>query len=139
MDDEYTFIDPKLKPYVDTFIHEANTRGIKIDTYGLKIAFGDLKGEAAGRTYHRHKRIIIDTVTAWYWRHEWGRESLVSHELGHLYLHREHDGIMYGTFQKSIMNSASYTVFDKEKLADRRKYYFDELFNPSTERPKWTY
>lgn len=135
MDDDYGYIEPSLKVYVETFISEAQERGIAVDPYYLKLNYSPLEG-AAGRTYYTHKQILIDTNTV-YWKYDHYRESLVLHELAHLYLGRDHDDTNYGKYCKSIMSSVDNPVYNSSNLNERREYYLDELFNPSTPRPYW--
>jgi hypothetical protein len=128
MDDEYTHIDPFLKDHVDSFVSEAAKRNIKIDTYGLKISLEIIKGQSSGRCIFETNAILIDTSKTN------NVEALVFHELGHLYLHRGHDNIMYGHYCKSIMANISDPVYDKPY---KREYYITELFNTKEPAPFW--
>lgn len=136
MDDDYQFIEHELRPYVDTFVLEAQKRGIAVDISRLKLHFGDLKGEAQGRCNHNTHQVIIDSVV---WRTVEGPEELIFHELGHLYLHREHEEAKIGRYYKSIMAGVGDGNYERKGRVYQRQYYIDELFNPDTERPEWSY
>lgn len=130
------FIDPEIKPYVDSFVNEAEKRGIYIDVSELKISFKDLsKYNVNGRTYPTTKRIYIDPNKEW----KWEPEALVFHEMGHLYLKRDDEKSMVDKNgnPKSIMNSPGVPSYARSLY--RRDYYIDELFNSNTPPPKWAY
>lgn len=134
MDDDYGRVDPKLQPYLDAFIEEAGKRGIQINTATLKLDFGDLKG-ADGRTYYEYSQIVIDSMSS-DWQSGTG-ESLVFHELGHLFLRRKHDEAMLDKWNcKSIMAGKKDPYYLNKKFY-RREYYLNELFNPSEVVPDW--
>lgn len=134
MDDEYTLVDPKIKPHYDKFMEEATLRGIKFNTTNVKINFGPTGG-VAGTTFHKNSRIVIDSTSV-NWR--LNPESLIFHELGHLLLVREHEdkwlkGIDNKNYSGSIMNE-----FGSNYSEDKREYYVNELFDPSTPKPDWS-
>lgn len=134
MDDDYRRIDTGLRPFLKEFIKEAELRGVQIDTSNLKLTFsGHISGGAQGRTWYDTHSIMIDSTSS-----DWGDASttLVFHELGHLYLRREHDNGEINGHLKSIMNGPYSPIFEGEK-AYRRKYYVDELFNPSAAPADW--
>ncbi len=136
MDDDYQRIDPLIKPYVDSFVAEARIRNVQIDISKLKISFGDLHGEAAGRSYFDGSNMItIDPKGPW----TYAPECLVFHELGHLILRREHDDSWIGFYPKSIMAGPFSPFYESTAYLHEREYYVDELFNPNTPRPSWSY
>lgn len=129
-DDDYTYIDPKLKPHWEAFLKEASQRRVTIEYTNPKIIFGDLKGKAAGMAYHNTETIVIDSVyDAWLIQ----PEQLLFHELGHLYLHREHDDRLdCYNLPVSIMHYNRLPFynsrFGQTFFMYDRKYYMDELF-----------
>jgi hypothetical protein len=137
MDDDYQKIDPRIKPYVDSFVKEASVRKVNIDITYLKIVFGDLKGEAEGRSWMDGTHLIVIDSTLVEWKGS--PEQLVFHELGHMCLYREHDDSRIGNYPKSIMAGWDSPFWENAKYHNRRQYYVDELFNPNTERPEWSY
>lgn len=135
MDDDYRRIDPKIRPYVIDFVKEAQRRGIAVDTSVLKINFvSELSEGAQGRTFHNSNSIaIVESSYGW----NTSPTTLIFHELGHLYLNREHDNTVEYDQVKSIMSGEFDPDFDHPETAFKRQYYVDELFNPSTAMPKW--
>ena len=121
MDDDYTSIDPKLRPYLKLFIKEASSRGIYVDTVNLKLVFG--KSGKEGVTYYDTKTIIIDS-TSYSWKHL--PECLLMHEFGHLFLYRKHDDrLLQNGLPKSLMTSKAIPIL---YIENNMGYYFDELF-----------
>lgn len=136
MDDDYQSIDSELRPYVNTFVLEAQERGITVDISRLKLHFGDLNGEAEGRCNHNTHQVLIDSG---HWGKTQGKEELIFHELGHLYLHRDHEESKIGRYYKSIMAGVGDGNYERKDRTYQRPYYLDELFNPETKRPEWSY
>lgn len=134
--DDYRFCAKQLRPYVDSFMREARMRGININAHDLKIMFGHRKGETQGSTYTGINLIIIDKNSV-AWKNI--PEQLVYHELGHLYLHRDHDNAKIGFYPKSIMSADGSPVYETDEFAYMRDYYVNELFNPNEARPDWSY
>ena len=132
MDDDYTYIQPEIRPYYDIFIQEAAKRHVDIDTYGVKISFGPMNDDGQqGVTSHRYREMKIDSAS-----YKWKNypESLVFHELGHLLLHREHNNHRVNYNPISIMDSREIPEYELDR-EDLREYYLNELFNPSTPLP----
>lgn len=115
MDDEYTVVDPKLAPYIESFKQEADKRGVKFDYSRLKLTFGKLNKDVGAVTDHSLNSITVDS-TCLYWKIR--REEMIYHEFGHLFLNRGHEDK-----EPSLMatTGASYK--------DRREYYINELFS----------
>lgn len=131
------FIDPEIKPYVDSFVKEAEARGLYFDVSDLKISFKDLRQGQQGTTYPTTKKIFIDNNSAG-WKLE--PEVLVFHELGHLYLKLGHDNRMMGLgYYQSIMANAGDPQYNSDEHYYRRQYYVDQLFDRQTAIPKWAY
>ena len=131
------FIDPIIKPHVESFVAEARARGISVNTSSLKIMFLDI--ETSGRTQTVTNTILINPNG-----HGWkyNPEAVVFHELGHLYLKRDHLNKNVNKFCVSIMSNQDDPVYDinmDDRLYNRRLYYVDELFNPKTPLPEWMY
>lgn len=130
-------INSKIQPHVDKFFEEAQARGLGFDRCNLTVQFGKSIGGAQGKTITPIKTILIDSDSPG-WRYN--PEALVFHELGHLFLKRGHQNATINKFCISIMSSQDDPVYDcseTDNLYNRRKYYIDELFNPSTETPEW--
>lgn len=132
MDDDYSYIDPQIKPYFDAFIKEASDRNITIDTYSIKMTFAKIDVEGRqGNTSHRHHEIKIDS-SGYRWKEY--PESIVFHELGHLLLNRSHNNYRINFNPTSIMDSNEIPEYELGR-PELRKYYMDELFDPSTPVP----
>jgi hypothetical protein len=133
MDDDYTYVDPAIRPYFDDFVRQAAARGIEIDTFGAKVCFGPMNEEGRqGYTSYRYNQVFIDSSS-----YKWKTcpETIVFHELGHLFLHREHDNYRVNYNPTSIMDSQEIPeyVLGRPEL---REYYLDELFDPNTRLPE---
>ena len=125
MDDDYTYIQPEIRPYYDQFIQEATKRGIELDTYGVKISFGPMSHDGQqGVTSYRYRELKIDSAS---YRWESHPESLIFHELGHLLLRREHNDHRIDYNPTSIMDSQEIPEYELGR-SDLREYYMDELF-----------
>lgn len=132
MDDDYTYVDPLIRPYFDDFVQQAASRGIEIDTFGAKVAFGPMNKEGRqAYTSHRYRQVIIDS-SSYKWKNY--PESIVFHELGHLFLRREHDNNRVNYNPTSIMDSNEIPEYELGR-PELRDYYLDELFNPGTPLP----
>ena len=133
MDDDYTYIQPEIRPYYDRFLEEAQKRGVELDTYGVKIAFGPMSHNGQqGVTSYKHQELKIDS-SSYRWKNY--PESLVFHELGHLLLHREHNDHRIEYNPTSIMDSQEIPEYELGRT-DLRDYYLNELFNASTPAPE---
>lgn len=137
-----------FQKYVDLFVEEAAARGIDVDfsDTGLSVQFDQVPQEAAGvcselgdATSGSHQIRIKKS----YWDQliDSERERLVFHELGHCELHRTHDNQIFSNGDwKSIMRGdplpEGKTILVNYS-GSRKKYYIDELFNPSISRPDW--
>lgn len=136
MDDDYQVIDPELRPHLESFIAEAQARGIDVDISTLKLEFGPTGTTAQGKCYARTNQILINRNTSG-WKNN--PEALVFHELGHLYLGRDHRDEVLNKRPLSIMCAAtSYGDPDYvDEKSYRRQYYINELFNDATPMPEW--
>lgn len=137
-DDDYSSIDPKLKPYADDFVAQARARGIDINTWNLKLQFGKCPDNVCGLTTYPTTTILIDTLQ---FTRTTILEEVVFHEFGHLYLHREHDDKKLiqqsdeRQVAKSLMSTKSSVKY--KYFPVRKAYYLDELFNEKTACPQW--
>lgn len=149
-DDEETIyqVDNTLDGYLQRFIAEGAKRGHSFDikNEGLRLYFGELEDDVAGRTYFENPiRIVIDKS---YWNDVAASqnaddlyEDLVFHELGHGLLNRPHinDYLSNGDW-KSIMcggterDGRSWNI---NYRSIRREYYLNELFDINTPAPSW--
>lgn len=126
------YISPELKPHVDAFINEGAKRGIYIQVNHLHIFWKKIGNNKAGKTWRYTWTIQIDRENS-----ALDVRSVVFHEMGHLYLHREHDNRVYGphSYPKSIMCAVNQPDYKADPSA--MEYYYDELFNPNTPLPDW--
>jgi hypothetical protein len=146
-------IDEELLPYLETFLAEANSRGLEFERENLIIEFGTAAEEVCGQCLiskngGQRKITIVQNSVCWEYRPAQTREALVFHELGHCLLERNHreDKLPNGA-QASIMYSGNdgpynpcvYVIGNDTSCnkTGRRSYYIDELFNPSTPVPDW--
>lgn len=132
MDDDYTYIQPEIRPYYDKFVQEAHKRGINLDTNNIKVAFGPMTHNwQHGVTSYRYREIKIDS-SSYKWKSH--PESLIFHELGHLLLGRSHNDHRVEHNPTSIMDSTEIPEYELGR-EDLREYYLDELFRPDTPLP----
>jgi hypothetical protein len=134
-DDKFvSIIDPDFQEYVDRFVTEADLRNITIDVSKLKVRYSDTLTHYCG--YSAPSDVVIDK-SCWENNTNVIRELLLFHELGHAILGRGHDNskLPNGDF-KSVM-STPFVFLYTESTPERRKYYLDELFIPSTPPPDW--
>lgn len=120
IDDNHTSIPKECQNEVVEFMRIANSKGLNIDTYNLEISFFTSNGTVAGDASLKDTRMRIDTTSSMW---HINKESLIFHELGHIYLKRKHDDSSIDGYAKSIMNS--YLISYGK---DKRQYYIDELF-----------
>lgn len=148
-DEEVVYnVNNTLDTYLQRFIAEGEKRGHHFDlkSRGLRLYFGELEDDVAGRTYFEDPiRIVIDKT---YWDQVASSqnadelyEDLVFHELGHGLLNRPHinDYLSNGDW-KSIMcggterDGRSWNI---NYRSIRREYYLNELFDQNTPEPSW--
>ena len=145
-------IDTELMPYLETFLAEANSRGLSFDAENLIMEFGELRKEICGEyqrsTAGQRRIIIVKNAACWLDAPTQNREALVLHELGHCLLLRPHrDDKLKSGDPASIMysqNDGPYSpcIYDVGGDIDcnktsRRGYYIDELFDPVAPVPDW--
>jgi hypothetical protein len=127
------------------FLNEAQKRNhnIKLDEEGITLQFGDTKQNGkvyGGITWNETRSISINKD---YWNNaaEEYREFIIFHELGHLLLKRDHLSTLWSNGEaKSLMYSYdnSYALGFPVFQGFRKKYYFDELFEPfKQDEPDW--
>lgn len=131
----YTYgIDDELRPHVDKFFEEAAARGIvfKRGKFGLTVRFKHMRN-TQGMCIPALRTIYINPSSS-----RWNEcpESLVFHELGHLYLKRGHLNDTHNGICISIMSNQQNPVY-VDSLSYRRLYYINELFNEGEPLPKW--
>jgi len=134
-----------LMGYLESFLEEAEKRGVEIDTSGLVLVLVDVVYPGASLCGLGNKRLpglppevrICKICACWVNGTSYYRNELLFHEFGHALLGRLHDnGKLPNGSKKSIMNeSASGSSFWQGE--ERLKYYIDELFDPSTPVPDW--
>jgi hypothetical protein len=139
-----------LQPMIERFIQEGSKRGKILTIKNLIIKLSDEPIETSpnqfscgitnGEITEQKQNIVQIDTQCLAWRHsELSKEILIFHELGHAILLRHHDNsrLPNGDW-KSIMTGANWTIFDYYIFnSQKREYYLDELFNPSTQVPEW--
>lgn len=149
--DEEIFIskpDPIPEPfreYLTSFLHEAEIRGVIVDTTGFTISFVDsfpfsskacaIGVEASGQN-PAYIQIAKENRICWEGRDNSWRKELMFHEFGHALLKRGHD---FRTLPNGEKRSIMYQWVSGETIANslKTKYYIDELFNKNTPVPDW--
>jgi len=141
-------VDPEFQPFVDSFVAEAEKRGVNIDfeKTGLSLTFGEVPANANGvcsglrEGISSTHEIIIDR-NRWKGDNEFDKERLIYHELGHCHLLRGHtaDTLPNGEWT-SLMRGVppdgfGYRSFNMTGI--RRDYYIDELFDEDIATPEW--
>jgi len=135
-DDEPVADDPEI--FATRFFEEAAKRGITVPSQAsIPITFvaGATIAPSAGSS-------TLDPPTVKISKEYWDsatpshRELLIFHELGHAALRRIHcDERLPNCEYKSIMFHGTDWVYNEE--GEKRDWYFDELFDPSTPYPAW--
>jgi hypothetical protein len=126
--------------YANRFFDEAETRNIHLDKSTLSIRFVDKREiiPYAGYGESNPPRVRIATQY-WYGYTEVQKEILMFHELGHAMLARQHTNEMLSDcihYKSMMLAGNQFVVYDR--LDDeKREYYIDELFDPSTKSPSW--
>lgn len=131
-------IDPELMPYLEHFKQEAAERGHRFNYARLRLVFDDGL-DVQGHTNRATRTIKINPRSDGY---RMNPEALVFHELGHLYLDRDHVVTLINKRAVSIMNSNAdpvYHTVSGGSLHFRREYYVNELFDSNTAVPRWMY
>lgn len=130
-----------LLGFLESFLAEAKTRGVKIDTIGMNLELGGPVGQGGcgygvPRTPGSPPSVQICEICTC-WREDFTfKKELLFHEFGHALLNRGHDNLMLPNGSKrSIMSQSIGGVFGLNAV--RQKYYIDELFDPSTPIPDW--
>lgn len=133
--EDKSVIEPDFKEYVDRFVAEAALRNVKIDISKLKVAYGDTLKYYCG--YGMPSDVVIRS-SCWENHTDAQKEILLFHELGHALLNRNHDNsrLPNGDFF-TIMNEYNFYTCYSEFTPEKRKYYLDKLFIPSTPQPEW--
>lgn len=127
LDEKHSYIQPKFRPYLDSFLIEANKRGYEFDTASdFTLMYGNLNDEGdCGLSEGALHTIAIDTTSScWQSPQRW---VLMYHEFGHYFLHRKHrqdfgaDG-----YPASIMIAGYGFIL---MTPQRKANYIDELFS----------
>lgn len=131
--EDQSIIEADFQEYVDRFVSEADSRNIKINISKLKVSFSDTLKYNCG--YGTPNDVVIN-LSCWESYTDLQKELLLFHELGHAILGRMHDNsqLPNGEF-KTIMST--YVLVYSEFTPEKRKYYLDEFFIPSTPSPDW--
>ncbi|MFD2522569.1 hypothetical protein [Emticicia soli] len=143
-------IDPKLQPFLATFVAEAKKHNIEIVPENLRMKFERESREVCGHfaSDKNGQREIVINLACWENAPNQNREALVFHELGHCFLNRLHrDDLLPNKAPSSIMSTEGnghyepciYPIEGDNSCNKtmRRDYYVTELFNPKTPVPDW--
>lgn len=142
-------VDAEIKPYVERFFELALERGLELDESNLIAELQENLNSEGGQPVcgtsegplnnsSQHLMRIDPQCLAWTFDDS-SREILVFHELGHLFLLREHkDEIFDNNDYKSIMFGGNWNVLlYYTQNSFKREYYIEELFDPKTPTPDW--
>ena len=138
-------VPTEFQKYVDTFVSEAQKRGVNIDLnkYKIKIQFSSSPNVSECSRYGTERTISISQQN-WERLDDLGKELLLFHELGHCQLSLDHTNCQLPDgSSKSMMcginghcSEANYcfTIYGGMK----RDYYLDQLFNENAPTPEWS-
>ena len=135
-EDQEPGIDLVFIPFVDSFLEEANIRGISLDSSQISsIQFGDT--DFGGVCFRNSGNILINE-DSWNKRTDFSKEFLIFHELGHCVLDRRHDnGVLPNGLCKSLMMGSGENMCRYNFNDIWLGYLTDELFDPNTPLPDW--
>lgn len=129
-------VDQRLWSYFEKFEIEGQRRGHNTDLIagGITADFASLEGSVAGRcTFNGNHTVHHITMDIEFWNQfpENIKEMIVFHELGHCYLHRDHNESQFSNgVCRSIMRSGLGDCIDNYQSSTRDNY-LDELFSNS--------
>lgn len=143
-------VDPKLSPYLESFVAEAKKRNLEVKPENLIMRFDKASLEDCGHFVQKNtgQREIVINPLCWDAAPQQNREALAFHELAHCFLNRQHrDDLLPDKSPASIMHKSINGPYEPciypidgdnncNKTA-RRGYYIDELFNDKTPVPDW--
>lgn len=130
---------PELDSIVHSFSRECAMHGVSPDfsREGLQVGFGSVEARAGSCKPNAYPKIVnIDSTT---WKHlpPSFKEMLVYHELAHCLLNRSHNNEVFGFGAcKSWMRENDSICMVNSLNPGWRKYYVDELFNPTVSFPE---
>lgn len=130
---EPVVLDPEIEAYLNSFIAEAELRGVDLNLEFFDLTFEILeinRGNVAGTCSYNSFRNNHVTLDATYWNTatENNKEKIFFHELGHCILERGHREDTYANGACiSIMRSGLEGCFDNYNI-NTRSLYLDELF-----------
>lgn len=135
-------VHPFLLPYYEKFLHEGSKRGITFsdEQKAISMKFSNLPRKFGASGYTDYKTRTIDIDSIWLNFSEPSKEWLVFHELGHLLLNRKHNVQQlpngeYVSLMWTLENNTNKCSAPILSGNLRRNYYFDELFNSTTQPP----
>jgi hypothetical protein len=134
-----SMIGSDFKMYVDRFVSEAASRGYKIDVSQLIVTYSDTMNYYCGYGLYSSIQVLISSRSScWQNQSDMNKEILMFHELGHAILGRSHDNtkLLNGDYKTMMFGGNQFNLYSSD-TPERRKYYLDELFNPSTPAPSW--
>ncbi len=128
-------VPEKLQPFVTDFVRLANQRGVTVDTTNLIVVYAVLH-DRLGEASLNEKIIRVDSSNAFF--RNGNIETIMFHELGHLFLNRQHDDTYFNNSRtpKSIMHCCDLPMYNGWSTRCRQ-YYIEELFNPECETPNF--
>jgi len=137
--------------YKTAFLEEAARRGFDLQSelealefaFEERLIFDDEEFcgyvPVAASSAYTNRVLFATNQDCWTGQSEGDQEALVFHELGHALLDRGHrnDTLPHGSWT-SLMVTKNTGSFYSGRIADRRTYYLDELFDASTPAPDWS-
>ncbi len=146
LDDLGNEVNIEIRPYIESFIEEAGSRGQSFDfkKFEATLTFDeideneDICGQSSQFNQKPNSIIIRANDKCWIGQPETAREALVYHELGHALLDRPHrDDRFENGLVKSIMETGTLGPYNRYTPI-LEAYLIDELFDETIPDPEWT-
>lgn len=128
---EFGATDSEFWQYVWLFEEQTG-----VEVKDVPIAFANIEAGHAGECWHYYSlvgsyyEIAIDPQWWFENQNDVRREILISHELGHCVLHRDHTEAVIGFDQPASIMYPSIAPYDVQFFDANRVYYYAELTNP---------
>ncbi len=145
-----TFIDPELKPFVESFYIEMEERGLNYRNKPLSAIFvNELSAPNSSQFcaygYPNLNGVatveVIKNIGCWLSKNRVEHENLIYHELGHALMSKSHTYSLFPNGSPtSIMCSSevtdNYRVYNKYQT-DQKIFYLDQLVSGTAMEPDW--
>ncbi len=133
-DEDKSIIEPDFQEYVNRFVTEAKLRNITIDMSNLKVRYGDTLKSVCGLGMPND---VLIRYSCWNNLIDSYKEILLFHELGHGVFGRQHNNQLLPNGDFSSIMVQDHLDLYSESTPEKRKYYLDKLFIPTTPIPAW--